>query len=153
MTGELLKWDTKYSVGVDEIDAQHKELLDFVNDLINHSIEKQIGGNIYIKKIIDAIINHVTHHFSTEEKLLAKTSYTKLAEHKKEHEKIAARVIDLRREMGNEKGDMALYSLTVTLREYFLIHIVQYDKEACDFFKEGIGRSQGSADPRIPNRP
>lgn len=140
MAGELINWDEEYSLGITEIDEQHRELLNFVNDLISHSTDSQIGGNIYLKKIIDAVINHVTHHFWTEEKILAKTDYKKLNDHKMEHEKITAKIIDIRSEMGNEKGEMALYNLTITLREYFLSHILLFDRDAKYYFRAGIGK-------------
>ena len=140
MSTDLANWESEYSLGVAEIDAHHQELLNFVNDLINNSAESQIGRSIYFKKIIDAIINHMTHYFGTEEKILANTKYEKLTDHKKEHERITEKIIKIRSEIGNEKEEMALYNLTVTLKEYFLSHILLYDKEARDFFREGAGK-------------
>jgi len=138
MTFDLIGCESEYALGIAEIDAQHRELMDSVNELINQSMEDQIGESIYLKKIIDAIIYHVTRRFGTEERILANTKYEKLEDHKKEHENITAKIVYIRAKTGNEKDEMALYNLTVTFREYFLSHILLYDKAASEFFREGI---------------
>jgi len=138
MSNEFINRDSDFSVGVTEIDTQHQELLGLVNELIDHSQKKQMGGTIYFKKIIDAVINHVTHHFASEEMILSKTDYGNFPDHKMEHDKLIQKIIFIRSEFGNEKGDMALFNLTVALKEYFLSHVLLYDKDAGKFFAEGV---------------
>ena len=137
MSDEHINWESEYSVGVAEIDKQHLELLNFVNDLINNSTENQKGLSAYNRKVIEDVINHVAFHFETEERILSKTNYEKFGDHKKEHEKISAKINNIRSEIGNEKSDMALYNLTITLKEYFLSHILLFDKDAAEYFREG----------------
>ena len=134
---DLIQWKPEYAVGVTEIDNQHKELMNFVNSLISHSKKNQPGENTYLIKIINSAIDHVADHFKSEEEVLSKTSYEKLADHKKEHKLITAKLLDIKNETKNDKGDIALYNLTVILKDYFMNHILQYDREAKEYFIMG----------------
>ena len=134
---ETMNWALDYSVGVVEIDGQHRELLNLLNSLIQHSEDSRAERKSYFQKVIIIVNTHVAKHFDTEERVLCRTAYEKLEEHKKEHEKISGRIKKIWQELGSSNGDRALYDLTVTLKEYFLSHILLYDKEAMDFFKAG----------------
>ena len=134
---ERFNWDIEYSVGVAEIDNQHKELMKLVNNLISHSSDTKTERKLFFHKVIEIANNRLANHFDTEERVLSRTSYEKLTDHKKEHENLTSRVKAIRSEVGSNNEDLALYDLTLILKEYFLSHILLYDKEAKDFFKTG----------------
>ena len=134
---ELVNWELDYSVDVVELDSQHRELMNLVNDMINHSTDNETERKKYFQRIIFVASSHVAKHFDTEEKVLSRTNYGIFEEHKKEHKKITEKIKAIQDELGNNNGDIALQNLTVTLKEYFLSHILLYDKEAKEFFKAG----------------
>jgi hemerythrin-like metal-binding protein len=136
-TEERVSWQYEYSVEVTEIDTQHRELMDMVNDMIDHSTDPQGERKIFFQGVIGATYNHLAKHFDTEERMLVKAGYDKLAEHRKEHEKLSAKVKDIRSELENNNEDTAMRELIMTFKEYFQSHILMYDKEAKDYFKAG----------------
>ena len=142
---DLVNWELDYTIGVSEIDAQHRELINMVNDMIRHSFNSQAERKMYFAKNIISVSSHIARHFDTEERVLVRTSYEKLTEHKKEHEKITGKIKTIRNELGASSGDATLYNLTITLKEYFLSHILLYDKDAKEFFRAG-SKSIASAD-------
>ena len=77
----LINWKGEYSVGVDEIDAQHKKMLDMLNSLLQAIVEKKTKEGI--EKVLEEMVNYLDFHFKSEEK------YTKLhpnfSEHRMKH--------------------------------------------------------------------
>ena len=134
---ERVSWEYEYSVGVIEIDAQHKELMNMVNDLIGHSTDTKAERMMFFQKATERAYYHLVKHFDTEERVLSKTDYEKMTDHKKEHENLKAKIKAIRSELGNNNEDAAMNNLTITLKEYFLSHILLYDKEAKQFFQSG----------------
>ena len=71
-----IEWNDALSVGNDELDSQHKELMRLYNDLhevlVNGSPEQTIRTK---KATIDALVTYAVHHFSTEEEYLETIGY------------------------------------------------------------------------------
>jgi hemerythrin-like metal-binding protein len=63
---ELIVWSDELSVNIEEIDKQHKKLIDVINVLFNAMIEGKTQN--IIDTIIDDLIDYAKYHFSTEEK-------------------------------------------------------------------------------------
>ena len=135
---EFIHWEPEHSIGIAIIDSQHKELVNFVNSLISLSNVSLADRKKYTQKILSAAENHMENHFDTEMEILSKTRYEKLADHKKEHDKLLGKIAEIQHELEREEENIDFYYVAITLKEYFLSHILLYDKEAIDFFKEGI---------------
>ena len=136
---ELMHWESEYSVGVKEIDEQHIELMEKINDLISHSINNLDEGVRYFEETMNAVIKGSAIHFRTEENLLIKTDYKVFEDHKKEHDELMAKVESIKSELKKIKVERDLYNLTISFREWFLSHILLYDKEARDSFRAAAG--------------
>ena len=136
---ELVHWESEYSVGAAEIDSQHKDLVELINELISHSAQSQSGWKKKFEKSIKSIAAHSSLHFKTEEEILSKTEYKNFADHKKEHERLTGKLKHIINELDNIKWEVELYTLTVSFKEWFLSHILLYDKEAKDYFKARAG--------------
>ena len=133
---ELIHWESEYSVGVAEIDAQHLDLINLINDMISLSTETRAGAKKNFIEKCTLAGAHWFKHFETEENILSKTTYEKFADHKNEHENLTAKVVNLQNILSS-KEDVDLFSLIVSFKEWVLSHILLYDKEAKDFFKMG----------------
>ncbi|NUM42497.1 MAG: bacteriohemerythrin, partial [Leptospiraceae bacterium] len=83
----LFNWDESYSVGVDSIDLQHKNLFDMINNLHDniHSIKNE---PLAIKTTLDELISYIQYHFLHEEELLKKNNFPEFQVHSIEHEKL-----------------------------------------------------------------
>lgn len=78
-----LTWDNILSVGVDEIDDDHKKLLGLFN-ILNHSVTEGAAPE-YLAAVLEELINCTRWHFSHEERLMLKYGYEGLSDHKTEH--------------------------------------------------------------------
>ena len=81
-----LVWDSTLSVEVDEIDEDHRRLVDLFN-ILNHSVVKGEATN-YIESVLEELISCTTWHFRHEERLMLKYDYAGFKEHKAEHEEL-----------------------------------------------------------------
>ena len=81
-----LIWGHILSVGVDEIDDDHRKLVSLFN-ILNHSVMEGDAPD-YLAAILDELINCTVWHFSHEERLMLKYGYKGIAEHKMEHQEL-----------------------------------------------------------------
>lgn len=81
-----LIWDRTLSVQVDEIDEDHRRLMELFN-ILSHSVAEGDAAN-YIEAVMDELISCTAWHFKHEERLMLKYGYQGLAEHKLEHQEL-----------------------------------------------------------------
>ena len=81
-----LVWDSTLSVQVDEIDEDHRRLVELFN-ILKRSVLEGDDKN-YIEAVIEELITCTIWHFRHEERLMLKYGYEDLAEHKAEHQEL-----------------------------------------------------------------
>ena len=133
----FIEWDLEYSVDVPEIDRQHKELMNLLNDAIHHSSGNPMEERAYFNKRIEVSINFIIKHFEMEEQFLSKTKYEKYNEHKMEHKKILEEIQNKKEEIQSNELEVDLKNMTEYLKEWLINHIKEYDKKAKEYFLDG----------------
>lgn len=84
----MFDWKNEYSVGVEEIDLQHRRLFEMgqnMSDLVsNHA-----GEDIYdeLNAMFNELVDYTKYHFESEETLMAEVNFEGLEDHKIEHKK------------------------------------------------------------------
>ena len=86
MTTPRLKveFDPLLETGFPTIDAQHRELFDRLDRLLQAGHEGRSAAEI--GDMLDFLGHYVVAHFSNEERLMAQTSYPGLDDHRAEHQ-------------------------------------------------------------------
>ncbi len=132
MVRKLINWTEKYSVFYEEIDEQHKKLIDMINELYDSFTNGK--ANEILEEIILRMIKYTDYHFKTEEKYFAEYSFSDEKEHIKEHEKFVSEVSKFYEDF--KKKDLNLsYDLMNFLRTWLLKHILGSDKKYANEFK------------------
>ena len=122
----LLAWSSVFSVGVTEIDNQHKKLVDMANRL--NDAMKAGQGKEAIGKVLNELVSYTATHFAYEERLMDQHKYPMSPEHKQEHKDLVKTVLDFKAKF--EKGDAALTAEIMTfLRDWLTKHIMNSDKK------------------------
>lgn len=80
----LLKWDDGLSVGVAEIDAEHKRFICIINEFREGILKGQ--GTEAVGKAIESISEHARDHFNSEEKYARDHGYPASEELLREHQ-------------------------------------------------------------------
>lgn len=82
-----IKWEDKYSVGIEQIDDQHRVLINIINNLQNIYDNRGLANfNKEILKALDALKMYTLVHFKCEEILMEMFDYQGCIEHKESHD-------------------------------------------------------------------
>ena len=76
-----LIWKQEYSVGIPELDEQHKKLFEIISRLITHYENKEQD----LFAALTGLSEYLSFHFATEQDALALMRYPRLAEHTNAH--------------------------------------------------------------------
>ena len=123
-TADVFTWQAKYSVGIPEIDAQHKKLIALINDLFKAM--RTGGGDQVMAKLFQSLLQYTEQHFTFEENLMRKGRYAGLTAHIEEHRKLIAEVHDLHRKFLAGKITITMQVMTF-LKEWLQNHILGSD--------------------------
>jgi hemerythrin len=132
---EHVTWSPSYSMGIKLIDDQHKGLLDFVNDLFNHSTGDEAAERFYFTEVIHQAVQYVKEHFQTEEKIMIATKFPGYAEHKKIHDEFTLTVIKSVKDFESGKR-LVLEKFARFLKDWVLTHVAVMDVQYAQYFKK-----------------
>jgi hemerythrin len=132
---KYVKWSDTYSMGIKIIDDQHKGLLDFVNDLFNHSTGNERDELAYFKKVIHQAVQYIKEHFATEEKMMIATKFPGYTEHKKVHDAFTLTVVQSVKDFESGKR-LVLVKFAYFLKDWVLTHIAVMDVQYATYFKK-----------------
>lgn len=129
----FMKWSTNLSVNVAEIDSQHQQLVNFINDL-SDSMKKGKGKEI-LAEIISGLVFYAKSHFTTEEKYFDRFGYPEAFSHKQEHRMFVEKVTQFKKDFdeGNQLVSIPVLSF---LRDWLVNHINASDIKYSRFFNE-----------------
>jgi len=127
----MLEWDQKLSVGVENIDLQHRYFIDLIGRL---SIELAGQDKDYQAKLIDELSSYTRQHFTAEENLMYKLGYPNLEQHRESHQNLLEQL----------HGQIGLYLLDMLegeeiigyLSKWLLQHMLKEDKQLGKFIAE-----------------
>lgn len=121
----MIAWSERFSVDIQEIDEQHKCLVNLINRLYEALASKH--GEAAIEQVFDELVRYTRVHFSVEECLMRLFDYEGYEEHKKIHDNIIERVLSLQTlfKAGDQKVGMELLYF---LKDWLMDHIQRVDK-------------------------
>lgn len=128
----FMKWQDSFSVGVTEIDNQHKKLVKMVNNFYD---EMKFGKQKALGSLLNSLLEYAVYHFSTEEKYMDKFDYPLTATHKKEHEKFAAKTMDVKNRFDDGRLVLSL-EITNFLKDWIVNHVLDTDKKYSKCFMD-----------------
>jgi hemerythrin-like metal-binding protein len=130
-----LVWDNTLSVAVDEIDEDHRRLVDLFN-VLNRSMASG-DTHDYIEAVLDELISLTVWHFKHEERLMLKYGYDETTAHKTEHQELIESAKELQRRFA-EQG-RRLSSDDIEFLEHWLTeHILVADMRLGAFLVEAM---------------
>jgi hemerythrin-like metal-binding protein len=89
----LLQWKSAYSVGIESMDDEHREMISLIN-----GVYEKLGASPDPEEIegcLDDIFNTISLHFALEERLMRDNSYAEYDDHKENHEDLLDEIRDL----------------------------------------------------------
>lgn len=135
----LINWDDSIALNISEIDNQHKQLVNIINEMFDGI--KDARGNEVIDGILNKIIEYTDYHFATEEKYFDQFQYPESDSHKEEHRHLIEQVYQFKEAFneGRKNRDGSDIALTVDLwkflKSWLVNHIQLSDKKYASLFK------------------
>jgi hemerythrin-like metal-binding protein len=122
----LIEWESTLSVGIEEIDIQHRALVEELNHMFQALNEGMASEGAAIAGSIERLLAHLRPHFRYEEEWLEKARSPRLSSHRKQHEDVLVKIEKLRADAIN--GDSrAAYDILRQLRRWLVNHIAEED--------------------------
>ena len=128
----FFQWDDEYSVGIVEIDEQHKKLLFRISEFYE---AVKIDREEAFAYLLDSVIDYVTEHFSTEERYMDTYKFPETESHKEEHAEFKDRILAVKEKLENGEQVVTL-DTTRMLRHWVKDHVLGTDKKYSEFFKQ-----------------
>lgn len=123
-------WGDVLSVGIDEIDDDHRKLISTFN-MLNRAVSQGEAYD-YIAAVLEELINCTVWHFSHEERLMLKYRYGGIEAHKEEHRELIDSAKELQQEILESKGGMTEEHLE-GLERWLTEHILTTDMRLGDY--------------------
>jgi hemerythrin-like metal-binding protein len=121
---KVVQWSDSYSLGLPEIDDQHKTLIDLMNDLW-----AAIAANAPIEdnqKILLRLEQYTVAHFGAEETMMRTMGYPDFEAHRAAHQGFVKRLQAEGERL--QKGERLNLDILHFLRDWLVNHILVSDK-------------------------
>jgi len=127
-----IEWQDDYSVGVKELDDQHKNLLDIINTLIKEQGDEYNAAQL--SEAVLSLIHYAYVHFTTEERYLAQITFPDLKQHILEHVDFIMKTMELSLKV-KEKIQDNRRELLEYLKGWYSSHVLGIDRLYIPFLK------------------
>lgn len=120
----LIEWKDNYSIGIDAVDHEHRELIDLINSLHEALVAGAI--DLTVGAFLGEIFRAISAHFALEERFMREHRYDQHFEHKQAHEELLEQIRDI---MDGYEADPAAASVELSARldEWFTLHFKTHD--------------------------
>lgn len=129
----FIDWSPALSVGFEEIDSDHRKLIDLVNrlsDAVSNEADMSVSG-----EIIEELISYTSWHFRHEERLMQNFGDPELLNHKQEHLNLLEQVSEIKQRFDN--GDKGVpEEMLPFLKEWLTHHILETDMKTGHFLAD-----------------
>ena len=122
-----ISWSERMSVGVPQIDADHRTLV----GLINH-LHRSIGDDeeyATLGSVLKALEKYAAHHFAREERMMAAARYPALATHTRGHTRLAQEVRTLKERYDRDRTAVRAKDCLDFLHKWLIDHICSIDMD------------------------
>jgi hemerythrin-like metal-binding protein len=128
----IISWNEAYSVGVSEIDTQHKELISIINELYE---AHQMGtGQIVVQETLNKLFEYTNYHFTMEQQMHSEYKYPGASKQIEEHKEFVATLDNLKQKAENSNLLLTLKTLDL-LKDWMITHILGSDKAFGDYLR------------------
>lgn len=122
----VVSWNSTLSVGHDEMDNQHKKLVELLNKL--HSAMTEGQGREIVGRTLTELVRYTRVHFAAEEQVMKMAGYPELESHRELHAKLTEQAQQLLDRFNNGQP-MNPSEVLRFLWSWLQDHITQSDKK------------------------
>jgi hemerythrin len=131
-------WTAEFSVGVEEIDDDHKRLLALLNEL-HEAVEAGAAWDV-LDKVLDGLMLYVNYHFAHEEALFARTDYPGYEHHRRQHRALTITVKEIYQDFQEASSGTLPQQILGFLKNWFYEHILGPDRAFGVYYNSWLAR-------------
>lgn len=165
MSTELI-WRDVWTMGIEPMDADHREMLRLLNRLFATSQDQADTGptdgdpsgcepdaddhqDSLIRRL-DDVLDHLRRHFAREEAFLQSIDYPLFEEHRGEHALEMAELVELRRDLLSQQGRQLDQESIAGIKRWFFNHVIAEDHRYAEYYFAHAGSSRATEIPDDP---
>ncbi|WP_088226913.1 hemerythrin family protein [Desulfosporosinus sp. FKB] len=124
----MLEWKEEYSIGVEQIDEQHRHLFE-----IGNKIYDLLENYLYVDKydrivaIIRELKDYTKYHFQAEEDYMIELKYPRYFSQKVEHDDFIKKIEEIDLESLDRDQDKHIRGILTFVFDWVLEHILKKD--------------------------
>ena len=134
-----IAWSDSLSVGVPEMDEEHRKFIARVNDLNKAIIESEDKATV--KRAMDLMLMEAAHHFWHEQELLARWKYPETATHVAKHAELTAQFERVMKEFAEADISFVWALKGLRLKQLLVEHLLKEDMKYRDFLLAQSGQT------------
>lgn len=132
----MVQWSREYSVGIQEIDEQHRVWIALINELYVALAQKDTHAKI--GAVLNRLVDYTKIHFALEESLMRIFAYPGYEAHKRIHDALVRQVVEVVEKYQAGDGRIGM-ELLFLLRDWLLDHIKEKDTGYAPYLiKQGV---------------
>lgn len=116
-------WKESFNIGIDIIDEQHQQLLNYLNKL---DTARSTDNHTMIKAVIEDLNDYTISHFAFEEALMDQAGYPYAKAHKSVHQTFIKRLDSFTAKF--QAGEDIVEEFYALLKRWLINHIQRDDK-------------------------
>ncbi len=120
----LLEWKEEYGTGIEDVDDEHRDLIDIINRL--HDLLLAENAKLTVPAFFDGLLRGVSAHFALEERIMDESGYAELAEHRADHDRLLGEIRELK-EAFEQAEEIDSVELAMRLEPWFSRHFATHD--------------------------
>ena len=128
-----IAWSEFLSVGVQEMDEEHRQFIARVNELNKAIIESEDKATV--ERMMDLMLMEAAHHFWHEEKLLAKWNYPETDAHIAAHAELKAQFERVMKQFAESDISFVWALKGLHVKQLLVEHLLKEDMKYRDFLR------------------
>jgi hemerythrin len=120
----LLTWKPEYSVGIESVDSEHREMIELINAVYDAIEDKKNPESI--EHFLGEVHATISAHFALEERVMRNANYDEFEAHKEDHEELLDEIRDLM-DRFFDAPEQGLQLLQENLSDWFAGHFSTFD--------------------------
>jgi hemerythrin-like metal-binding protein len=120
---EFITWKPYYSVNDPELDAEHRQIIECINQLYQHAQSMMAGA--VTRQVLDRLVQYTRTHFEHEEERLQEIGFANFGAHKALHDQMRQRTAGLRANLSL----VTFRDVLSFLKEWWVDHIQGEDRQ------------------------
>ena len=128
-----IAWSDCLSVGVPEMDEEHRQFISRVNDLNKAIIDS--ADKATVERLMNLMLMEATHHFCHEQQLLARRKYPGTVAHTAMHVELTAQFARVIKEIEESDISFVWAFKGLRLKQLLVEHLLKEDMKYRDFLR------------------